>query len=488
MSNNAVEPESDTLESAVQMLVEASKQKSRNLQMPGDGRYKPEVLRPYLGYDQWADWLILVEWFWLKALAVVGKLTNRASALLTDDRLARLFNRITTTRQDVEEKKGQHDILALLALMRPLLPRSLHGSLHECLTSYDTICTAYALQLRQTFQRVFWPQLAKVDELWRSHIWTNAEVLQQGRTHLQSALPVTVGFWLAVLHNRFVKTARKAKHLAMGVPGKATGAVGTSAAMRVLHGNRGASASLMELLGLPEATVTTQIGPPEEMAEFYFELVLLSGALANLGEDVRILQSSQFREVTSASSSSSTMAHKTANPIAAEQDAGMHVSVQAEFWKVMGTLVSDLQRDLRWSNVMRSFSAVMVYTFQQLLTTERLLKSFSVDQKRCMVNFQAGANLQMGELLHLALQRQGVEGTHQLVNKAIVPEAVDSGNNLAEVMDAYVQCQTASDVETIRVAWQKVPADVKEVIRHPEKYLGYAVKIAEQETENKLVI
>jgi len=67
------------------------------------------------------------------------------------------------------------------------------------------------------------------------------------------------------------------------------------------------------------------------------------------------------------------MPHKRANPVVAENNCGMHVDVMAEFMKVMMTLVSDLQRDLRWSCVMRSYSACMTYGYQQLINTESCL-------------------------------------------------------------------------------------------------------------------
>ena len=59
-------------------------------------------------------------------------------------------------------------------------------------------------------------------------------VVQAGRTHLQTALPVTVGFWETGLHSRFVDSSCKAKELASEIPGKFTGAVGTSSAKKVL--------------------------------------------------------------------------------------------------------------------------------------------------------------------------------------------------------------------------------------------------------------
>ena len=458
--------------------------------MSGDQRYQPPFLKPFLGYDQWAGWLILTEWFWLLTLAEIGAMSKSAAELLTEERLYRLLDRITTTRQDNREygRDGQpgtnHDINALLELMRRYLPLKLHRWLHFGATSYDIINTAYALQLQNTFRMAFWPELVKIDEIWRQRIAENVSLVQAGRTHLQTALPVTVGFWLASLHHRFIRCVRRALGLVYEVTGKFTGAVGTSAAQRSLFSSLNGEAVMMSMLGLPAAEISTQITPPEEMARFYFELVLLSGALANLGEDTRILQASQFGELVSASSTSSTMAHKRANPIAAENLCGMHEIIKAEFGKVTGTLVSDLQRDLRNSSPMRSFSAILVYGGQQVSTAGRLLKSLKVDEKRCRENFTAEARLVMAELLHLALQQQGFSSSHRLVNETIVPAARISGQDLAAEME--FQLTGSKSQRSLVRAWKAVPASIKELLRQPEQYLGDAVQIAKQEAKNAL--
>lgn len=451
------------LDDAIVMLSESSREKGRNLQMPGDGRYQPKELLAYLGYDQWASWLIIVEWFWMKTLAKIGVMPDEDAELLTDDLLSIMLIGITTTLQDAKEKDTKHDILALLALMREYLPKELHPWLHFCGTSYDIINTAYALQLSAVFQSVFMPKLRSLDKLWRDMIAENADVLQAGRTHLQTALPVTAGFWLANLHNRFVSCSRKAFDLSKEIPGKFSGAVGTSASQRALIDSKDGEKILMEMLGLPVAEISTQITPPEGMARFYHELVLLSGALANLGEDTRILQSSQFGEIVSDSSSSSAMSHKKANPIAAENVAGMHMTVVAEFMKVEMTLVSNLQRDLRWSNVMRSYSAIAVYVFQQILTAERLLKSMKIDANRCRENFDQQGKLVVAELLHLFLQREGVPEAHHFVNKEIIPRAEKSGDNLYEVVQDYVEEDVLHKLKDSNI----VP-----FLESPERYIG----------------
>src|SRR4030042_1459686 len=345
------------LKTAIKYVLKVAKQPGRNLQMPGDGRYQPEKLKPFLGYDQWAAWLLVVEWVWLKTLVKIGKIPSGTKHLITMRRLKRLMYVITTTVQDMREKTTRHDIRALVELMCEHLPQLLRKWVHFCATSYDIIESAYALILQQVFVHVMWPKMLEIDIAWRKKITEYVYTLQGGRTHLQPAVPVTVGFWLSSGHNRYVNSARSAKFLAKKIPGKFTGACGTLASQRMLLPKVDAEAVVLNYLALPVAQVSTQIAPPEDRARFYFELALLSGIMANLGDDVRLLQAPEFGEVWTLSSGSSAMSHKENNPIIAENVAGMHVSVLAEFQKIEHTLISNLQRDLRWSNVMRSFTA-----------------------------------------------------------------------------------------------------------------------------------
>jgi len=229
--------------------------RGRNLQMSGDGRYQPEELRPFLGYDNWAAWLIIAEWFWMLALAQVGIMPKQDAKLLTSERLFRLLSIITTSKQDLEERKTKHDILALLNLMRKYLPKALHKWLHFCATSYDIINTAYALQIAMTYEMVFWPKLCAVDKIWRERIMEHSHTLQTGRTHLQTALPVTIGFWLAQLHSRFADCARNGMFCSWQVPGKFSGAVGTYASQKAFMNSREAETVLMKMLGLPPARI-----------------------------------------------------------------------------------------------------------------------------------------------------------------------------------------------------------------------------------------
>lgn len=466
-----------TIKSAVGMLL-AVPPEGRNLQMPGDPHYQPKQLRPLLGYDARVGWQVIVAWFWMQGLAERGFMTSNHAELLTEELLQKLLTITTTEVTEHERKVTNHDIIALLHFMKQHMPEPLHRYLHAACTSYDIISTAYALQVVWTFRSVMLPQIDIVDRAWREHIQANADVLHSGRTHLQTALPTTIGYTLAVTYSRFKSTRTHAMSLVGDIPGKFSGAVGTRAATVALFGSVAADMEhvVLRQLGLPHL-ISTQITQPEPHARFYYEMVLMSGALSQFGNDIRHLQMSEVGEVHTISSTSSAMSHKTGNPISAENVDGMFTTVRAEHLKVTETLVSTLQRDLTGSNVMRGFPAILVFTFQQLLTTERIFKSLKVDAERCRFNFDKSAKLVVSELLHLSLQLQGIPDAHKFVNEKIMPLAKASGNDLCTEMNEYVI--NSGDSKLI-AAWEAVPHDVKHQLIHPETYLGDASKMAKE--------
>ncbi|MEI8360711.1 MAG: lyase family protein [bacterium] len=458
-----------------------------NMTMPSDGRYQPSDLRPYLGYDQWASWLIIVEWAWLKTLAKKAVIPVAEASLLRPKLLSKMLQSITTTDQDSEEAKTKHDIIALTNLMKLHLPLPLHKWLHYCATSYDIICTAYALQYQVTFEQVLLPKMLELDQLWCKLIEDHAEVLQAGRTHLQTALPITVGFWLAQLHNRYVRNCRTSMLFADLVEGKFSGAVGTYASQVVMLKDSGLEKNLMQTLGLNTAPISTQISPPESMQEAYHSLMLLSGSLANLGEDVRILQSSAYQELISTSSTSSAMSHKTANPIAAEQLLGMHRTVISEYMLIAMNMVSDLQRDLSNSSCMRRYSSIMVYVYQQLLTAERLLKSLKVNIERCQKNLGLESHYLTAEILHLSMGLAGLPAAHEFVNEKIIGMVQSSGCSLADAMDIFCENSVDNNSKAVGAAWGKVPEEVKSILYQPELYIGKAKELAKLEAKNYIL-
>jgi len=478
------------------IIIVGQRYKKRNLQMPGNVRYQPKQLQPYFGYDQWVLWLMVVELCWLKFLETHQYDAKLSVPFKLQNDFEQMFKKMTTTIQDkIERKPGiGHDINALREMLLDYVQENfgfdqnyIDRYNHFALTSYDTIDTARGLMFSRAFNEQFIPQLKDLDDIWLIKMQEFSEVTQIGRTHLQNALPMLVGLWLAVIHRRFTEVVTQLVIFSRGLTGKASGAVGTSAALVAL-GIEGKLVKNVEkefivnFLGLGQPTYSTQIVPPERLTNFLFQHVMLSAVFGQLGEDARILQSSAIGEIKSVSSTSSTMAHKDSNPIAAEQLAGMYTTVVGEFHKILPNLISNLQRDLRNSSPARDYPAVVVYTFQQILTAQRLLKNMNVNASRCAENFHNTRYVIMGELLYLLLARAGMPQAHQFVNQKVTPLIKVSGTNMMATMDKLAEI----DQTNVGKYWAEVSAIDKELLVHPESYLGNARQMIIDELNNPL--
>lgn len=463
----------------VDLLAYASRKGERNLQLSGDPQYQPVCLKPYQGYDQRVGWQIIVEWYWMVALAKLNVIPRDTAALLTKDLLWRLLKEITTTDVTETERKPEvgHDILALMIHMKLILPQALHRYLHLGLTSYDTIMTAYALCYRETFQRVLFPLAQENDVAWRGLIAKYASTRQIGRTHLQNAIPKTIGCWLAKIHYRHNECFREADRLAHLVPGKASGAIGTSAAIRDVIGKKiPLEAELLRMLGLLSEP-STQVPPPEALLRLFNELGNCANVFAQLGRDCAILGATEIGEVYMGGSTSSTMSHKRDNPIIAENMDGMAVSVYCEIEKPRLVLpVTKLDRDLCQSNVMRGFGAIFTFLTQMMLTCRRGLSKFKVIEEACMSNLRR-TPVCTSELLHLYMQLHGMDDAHGFFNKEVVPEASKQGVTVDKIL---------MQSEAGRTLLAGVPEEILRTVADPTLYIGDAEEFARRECKNIL--
>ncbi|MEK7181528.1 MAG: hypothetical protein AAB708_00180, partial [Patescibacteria group bacterium] len=140
------------------------------------------------------------------------------------------------------------------------------------------------------------------------------------------------------------------------------------------------------------------------------------------------------------------------------------------------------------SSVMRSYSAVMVYTFQQIKTAIRLLKSLVVDPVRCGVNFRKSGRLVTAELLHLELQRLGFPDAHKFVNEKIVPKAIEAGKSLGEFFPEIIDATRYNEELYHRVQKALPESPIIQYLKEPNLYIGQAIQIAEKEAGNNLAL
>lgn len=456
--------------------------KELRLEMPGNPRYQPKSLIPYFGYDNLARYLIKVEWALLESLADIRVIPPEDALLLDENLKNRLFDEITTTLQDKREREvTKHDIRALVQLMQELIPEPLRKWVHFSATSYDIIENARIIAYKRASREVTLPALVDLIENLSEKAKEFASEVQIGRTHGQHALPITVGFWLATLLNRFVDSAQKFKEVEDDLAGKFSGAVGVYNAQVALGLDKKSQELfsitfeqlVMSKLDLNPSGITTQILQPNSLARFLHEHVLLSGSLAQLSRDCRHLQRTEIAEVAEEFGSdqvgSSTMAHKR-NPIAFENTEGSFWIVVAEYQKVLYCLISEHQRDLIGSTVMRDLPIIVIRTQYQVERMSKVISKITIDKKSLKRNFDQSKELIMAEPLYLILQLCGYQGdAHNLVNHTLIPRAKNSGRPLSEEL-----IKLSLEDQDIEKIISQIPKEMFDLLYDPYEYIGKA--------------
>ncbi len=469
---------------------------AKNLQLPGNPRYQPKQLQEIFGYDNLYNAHIDVELAVLETLGDIGIVPAEEVKLLTEEVKQNVRDNITASDVDKLEKEvTKHDIRALVNLIKEQLPEELRRWVHVPLTSNDVINSAQVLQFLRA-HRVLQKDIKKLVGVLAKIVSEQAGTVQVGRTHGQHALPITAGFWLATILNRVLYNARSMDYFASNLVGKISGAVGAYNAQYALgitkNGEQSFEERVLEKLGVNVAPISTQLAPPEPLAQYLLSAGLLSASLAQFGRDCRHLMRSEIAELAEEFAKgqvgSSTMAHKR-NPISFENLEGMWLKNKNEFGKVLDTLISEHQRDLVGSSVVRDYPTVLVNLSQQINTllrekpstssgqeTKTFLERIKFDEESMKQNLEKSANAMMAELLYLSLQIAGYTGdAHELVNHGAMPIMNEKGGSLIDAMR-----ELAEKDEQVAEALSNIPEATMQILENPATYTGKAKEKALQ--------
>lgn len=456
--------------------------------MPGHPRYQPKSLQDVFEYEHLYTEAARVELAVLQTLGGIGVIPKKDADLLTPALQQKVLKSITASKvEKIEREVTKHDVRALVHLLQQTLPPPLRRWVHIPMTSNDVLSTAQALQFVRAHEQLT-PLIHRVIADLSTLAHTHARTVQVGRTHGQHALPITVGFWIATILNRVLHNAQHMDLAAAGLRGKISGAVGAYNAQvalgidvrsRTAPGKVSFEARVLQQLGLQPAPISTQLTPPEPVAEYLFACSLMSATFGQLGRDCRHLMRSEIGEVreefAKGQVGSSTMAHKR-NPITFENLEGMWLRTKNEFGKVFDTLISEHQRDLVGSSVVRDFPIITINLAQQLETLTRtkndktFLQRLTVDIESLDRNVSKHAHLLMAEPLYIALQMAGYSGdAHELVNHTLVPQAGSQG-----LLDVAQTLASQKGYESLRKALEAIPLDVQKSLQDSQTYTGHA--------------
>jgi adenylosuccinate lyase len=463
----------------------------RNLIMPGNPRYQPAQLRPVFGYDNLYRPVIEVEVANIKTLAELNVIPPKDYLLLTSERLTNLLS-IRATDVDAEERKTGHDVKALINLARTILGPELGRWFHLVLTSYDPLDTGRTLQFIHAHRMVVRPLMRELIGCFAESTRELAAVKQIGRTHGQHALPITVGFWLATLLDRQIRNLQAADEAANRLVGKISGAVGAYNAqvalglVRRCAGGPTYEERVLAKLGLKPAPISTQILPPEPLADYLWACFKLSATLGQFGRDARHLMRTEIGELSepfgSGQTGSSTMAHKR-NPMTFEGVEGAFLRTKSEFGKVLDSMISEHQRDLVGSALLRDFPIIvinLVYQLTRLLNKKEatgipFVRRIKIDAEACERNLAQLGDSVLAEPIYCMLQAIGYTGdAHALINHEAL--ALAKGRQIT-LFGAVAVLLDQSSPELAEL-WKDLPDEERTMLTRPADYLGLAEKKA----------
>lgn len=463
----------------------------KNWQMPGNPCYQPEKLKCIFAYDELYSFIGQVEYAALEEVVEIlisAGLAPKEIREKLNEQTAGILKGVVSSEVDRYEREvSKKDILAYVQIAQAQLPLELRPYLHILLTSYDTIDTANAYKFQKAYDKVIFPSLKKlVNDLIILAEEYKAQI-QIGRIHGQHALPITIGFWLATIINRIIFCWKKLEESSLLLVGKISGTTGAYNAYVGLGLAKHKSpedfeAAVLRRLGLRAAPISTQIVPPEPLAYFLFDVVLLSGALAQFANDCRHLMRTEIAEIQEECISGSVTSASAAfrqDPIVFKNILDAFKKNKSEFHKVFETIISEHQGDLSGSTLMRDFPTIIINLQTQIdsLLHENkdgrsLISRLKINTEKLEKNFSMQSDFFLAEPIYIALQLYGYAGdAYKLVNEVLIPKARGLGINLHEAL----MIEAGLDNGGLNDVVKRIPDEILRLFSVPKNYNGIAI-------------
>jgi adenylosuccinate lyase len=327
------------------------------------------------------------------------------------------------------EKEIKHDIASLVRGLAEVCGPS-GAFVHLGATSYDIVDTANALQLKEAINLVE-KKLVNLKKILQKNASKYKETVMMGRTHGQHALPITLGFKLAVWGyeiNRHLERLNNCQKRV--IVGKISGAVGTQAGLGP-HAQR-IQELVMKRLEIHPAKISTQIVQRDRYAELICILGIISASLEKFATEIRELQRPEIGEIFESFEEkkqvgSSTMPHKR-NPEICERICGLSRIVRSLTIPSIENIVTWHERDLTQSSTERFvFPEACILTDYLLHLMMEVVSNLRVDKKRMLHNMILTQGRAMSEAVMMQLTRKGVDRqeAHELLRKLTIKSEIE---------------------------------------------------------------
>src|SRR5712692_3612781 len=245
-----------------------------SLLCPIDFRYGRPKMKGIFEEESRLQRLLDVEAALARAEAKVGLIPEAAASEIAKQATTK---GVTVKRVQELEEETRHDLMAVVLALTEACDDEAGKYVHLGATSNDILDTATALQLRDAI-RVLEDGLSELTTVLTGLASKHKRTVMLGRTHGQTAVPITFGLKIAVFASEVARHGDRLREASPRVVvGKMSGAVGTGAAFGPYALD--IQPAVMRDLGVGMEEAATQVVGRDRYAEFIAVLANLAPSL-----------------------------------------------------------------------------------------------------------------------------------------------------------------------------------------------------------------
>ena len=375
-----------------------------------EDRYGSKAMRAI-----WSDRAMVQAWLDCEAaLALaesdVGIVPKAAARAIR--RAARVEN-ISLKAMRAEFDLTWNPILPLVNALRARLPESAAQWVHWGATSKNIMDTGSALQIQATY-RVVYAGLDRIERALVAIARKHRDTLMAARTHGQQAIPITLGYkvavWIDNIRRQRERLHESEKRVLVCEFGGAVGTMAATGKVGLRIQERFAAR-----LGLGYPSIPTKTAG-DRFAEFFLVLSSISGTLSTIGANVYNHQQTDIDELSEFSVGkvgSSAMPHKL-NPVASGSVVLLFRLLKARVAAVLDYVHCEWEDDHRQGETLWSFGPEISLLFgAQLELLGRVLETLIVKPQNMLRNLDRTGGAVLSEALMMALaKKMGRDAAH----------------------------------------------------------------------------
>src|SRR5690625_4363770 len=377
--------------------------------------------------QKWLDtWVALAQ-----AEAEVGLIPEEAAEKITEKAHYSLFDKIEIREGIVDTT---HPLIVQIRQFTDEVGGRAGGYIHWGATTQDIMDTAVVLQVKEAHEVL----LNQLNEFLTTLLNLSEEyknVIMAGRTHGQHALPVTLGYKIAIWADEIGKHIERLESGAERyLVSSFSGAAGTLASI----GENGLDVQekFSRNLGLHQPLITWHV-QRDGFAEFSSCVAMIAGTVGKIANEIINLQKTEIGEIEEGFKDgqigSSTMPHKR-NPMICEYVVGLTRVVQRNASLSFDAMIQEHERDMTfWTTEWSYIPQINMMTSGAIEQMQGIMERFIVHEDKMKSNLDQLKGLIVSENLMLKLgEHVGRQIAHDMVYKVSM-QAFEQNRHLLDV-------------------------------------------------------